>query len=140
MPVITSSGVMQVGMQRQGVGEPLPPTSTESETLILSLDKYTGVLAFFFFSPLNEMHHSVWVTLHLRWLSTFDDLLQLSNDLFQQIQHNASGKPPIFFWRNQQPPNASSLRYVLLRGGKLATPGNKFTVLSLVILSTFHRY
>ena len=41
------------------------------------------------------MHHGVWVTLHLRWSSTFDDLLQLSNDLFQQTQHNASGKPPV---------------------------------------------
>lgn len=71
----------------------MPPTSTESETLILPLDKYTACWLFFF--SLHEMHHSVWVTLHLRWLSTFDDLLQLSNDLFQQIQHNASGKPPV---------------------------------------------
>ena len=48
-----------------------------------------------FIISFNEMHHGVWVTSHLRWLSTFDDLLQLSNDLFQQIQHNASGKPPV---------------------------------------------
>lgn len=44
---------------------------------------------------LNEMQYSVWVTLHLRWSSTFEDLLRLSSDLFQQIQHNASGKPPV---------------------------------------------